>query len=186
MKLYFVNLVDDPVDYQGRNFLHAPHDVGVNLRSDSVPTKCFIPKKQIHIWQGHNKGVAQIRWFPKTAHLLLSGSMDCRVKVSLSSLTWSKNLNNFIHRYGKCTRTAVVSVPTLVIDKLYAMYVSTTPAKSSSLRLTIGTLNYGTPRPDKWYPASLTRRFLIVWKSIRTKTNNIFSWLVWQTRRLYV
>ena len=73
--------VDDPVDYQGRNFLHAPHDVGVNLRSDTPPTKCFIPKKQIHVWEGHNKGVAAIRWFPKTAHLLLSCSMDGKVKV---------------------------------------------------------------------------------------------------------
>ena len=77
----FFFTVDDPVDYQGRNFLHAPHDIGINLRSDTPPTKCFIPKKQIHVWQGHNKGVSAIRWFPKTAHLLLSCSMDSRVKV---------------------------------------------------------------------------------------------------------
>lgn len=73
--------IKDPVDYQGRSFLHAPQDVGVNLRSDSPPERCFLPKAHIHTWQGHTKGIAAIRWFPKTAHLLLSCSMDCRVKL---------------------------------------------------------------------------------------------------------
>ncbi|XP_069705332.1 pre-mRNA-processing factor 17 [Periplaneta americana] len=73
--------IKDAVDYQGRSFLHAPQDVGVNLRSDSPPERCFLPKTQIHTWQGHTKGISTIRWFPKTAHLLLSCSMDCRVKL---------------------------------------------------------------------------------------------------------
>lgn len=73
--------VKDPIDYQGRSFLHAPHDVGTNLRSDTPPDRCFLPKTQIHTWEGHTKGISAIRWFPKTAHLLLSCSMDCRVKV---------------------------------------------------------------------------------------------------------
>lgn len=79
--LFFLFSVKDSVDYQGRSFLHAPHDVGVNLRSDSPPDRCFMPKTQVHTWEGHTKGISQIRWFPKTAHLLLSCSMDCRVKV---------------------------------------------------------------------------------------------------------
>ena len=74
--------VKDSVDYQGRSFLHAPQDVGVNLRSESPPERCFLPKSHIHTWEGHTKGISQIRWFPRTAHLLLSSSMDCRVKVS--------------------------------------------------------------------------------------------------------
>lgn len=69
------------MDYQGRSFLHAPQDVGVNLRSESPPDRCFLPKAQIHNWEGHTKGISQIRWFPRTAHLLLSCGMDCRVKV---------------------------------------------------------------------------------------------------------
>ncbi|KAF4519595.1 hypothetical protein B566_EDAN003762 [Ephemera danica] len=73
--------IKDPVDYQGRSFLHPPHDVGVNLRSDSPPDRCFLPKTHIHTWQGHTKGISNIRWFPRTAHLLLSCSMDCRVKL---------------------------------------------------------------------------------------------------------
>ena len=69
------------MDYQGRSFLHAPQDVGVNLRSDTPPERCFLPKAHIHTWSGHSKGIAAIRWFPKTAHLLLSASMDCRIKL---------------------------------------------------------------------------------------------------------
>lgn len=73
--------IKDTTDYQGRSFLHAPQDVGVNLRSDSPPERCFLPKAQIHTWEGHTKGISQIRWFPRTAHLLLSCSMDNRVKL---------------------------------------------------------------------------------------------------------
>nr|CAI5841974.1 unnamed protein product [Callosobruchus analis] len=73
--------IKDAVDYQGRSFLHPPQDVGVNLKSDTPPDKCFLPKSHIHTWSGHSKGVAAIRWFPKTAHLFLSASMDCRIKL---------------------------------------------------------------------------------------------------------
>lgn len=79
--LLFTSVVKDPLDYQGRSFLHAPHDVGVNLRSRSHPDRCFLPKAHIHTWTGHTKGVSAIRLVPKTAHLLLSGSMDSRVKL---------------------------------------------------------------------------------------------------------
>ncbi|XP_037948988.1 pre-mRNA-processing factor 17 [Teleopsis dalmanni] len=73
--------IKDAYDYQGRSFLHAPHDLDVNLRSHAPPPKCFLPKAHIHTWTGHNKGITSIRWFPQTAHLLLSGSMDSRIKL---------------------------------------------------------------------------------------------------------
>lgn len=73
--------IKDSVDYQGRSFLHPPHDVGVNLKSDTPPDRCFLPKSHIHTWSGHTKGIAAIRWFPRSAHLLLSASMDCRIKL---------------------------------------------------------------------------------------------------------
>ncbi|XP_033225046.1 pre-mRNA-processing factor 17 [Belonocnema kinseyi] len=75
--------IKDSTDYQGRSFLHAPQDVGVNLRSDAPPERCFLPKSHIFTWEGKTpgKGISQIRWFPRTAHLLLSCSMDARVKL---------------------------------------------------------------------------------------------------------
>lgn len=47
--------VKDMYDYQGRSYLHVPQDVGINLRSAEVPDKCYLPKKQIHVWSGHTK-----------------------------------------------------------------------------------------------------------------------------------
>jgi len=73
--------IKDDKDYQGRSFLHVPQDLGINLKSDEPPPKCFIPKRQVHTWTGHNKGVSAIRWFPKSAHLILSGAMDNKVKL---------------------------------------------------------------------------------------------------------
>lgn len=91
--VFLANAVKDPLDYQGRSFLHAPHDVGVNLRSSAHPDKCFLPKSHIHSWTGHTKGISAIRLVPKTAHLLLSGSMDCRVKL------WE------VYKERRCIRT---------------------------------------------------------------------------------
>ncbi|ETN81303.1 WD domain, G-beta repeat protein [Necator americanus] len=68
-------------DYQGRSFLVPPAFTGVNLRADAVPEKCFIPKKQIHVYKGHTKGVNCVQWFPKSAHLFLSCSMDTKIKL---------------------------------------------------------------------------------------------------------
>ncbi|XP_063773198.1 pre-mRNA-processing factor 17 [Pseudophryne corroboree] len=73
--------VKEMYDYQGRSYLHIPQDVDVNLRSTELPEKCYLPKKQIHVWSGHTKGVSAVRLFPLSGHLLLSCSMDCKIKV---------------------------------------------------------------------------------------------------------
>ncbi|XP_055334696.1 pre-mRNA-processing factor 17-like [Paramacrobiotus metropolitanus] len=73
--------IKNAYDYMGRSFLHIPQDVGVNLRSEEAPDKCYIPKNLLHTWAGHNRGVAAIRWFPKSGHLLLSAGMDTKVKL---------------------------------------------------------------------------------------------------------
>lgn len=85
--------IKDAYDYQNRSFLHIPQDVGVNLKDEMPPPKCFIPKRQIHTWAGHTQGVACIKWFPKSAHLLLSGGMDTKVKL------WE------VYKQRRCVRT---------------------------------------------------------------------------------
>lgn len=42
---------------------------------------CFIPKKWLHTWVGHNKGVQRTKFFPKTGHLMLSASHDGTCKI---------------------------------------------------------------------------------------------------------
>jgi pre-mRNA-processing factor 17 len=73
--------ISDSVDYQGRSFLHPPHDVGVSLKPGAHPDRCFLPKAHIHTWTGHTKGISAIRLFPKSSHLLLSCGMDAKIKI---------------------------------------------------------------------------------------------------------
>lgn len=68
-------------DYLGRTYMHVPQDLDVNLLGEPGVKECFVPKKLLHTWTGHTKGVSSIRFFPKSAHLLLSGSMDSKIKV---------------------------------------------------------------------------------------------------------
>merc|ERR1712123_375221 len=79
---------------KSRSYTHIPQDLGVNLKATEPPHKCFIPKRQIHSWSGHTKGVSVIRWFPTSAHLILSGSMDNKVKL------WETETGDVIGRFS--------------------------------------------------------------------------------------
>ena len=66
----------------------------MNLKpSEPGLQETFIPKKCIHTWSGHTKGVSKIQLFPGSGHLILSGSLDTRVKL------WD------VYNEGKCLRT---------------------------------------------------------------------------------
>lgn len=66
-------------DYQGRTYMHIPQDLEINLKKTPGEEECFLPKKNIHTWDGHKKGISALRFFPKSGHLLLSASMDSKV-----------------------------------------------------------------------------------------------------------
>ncbi|XP_044012789.1 pre-mRNA-processing factor 17-like isoform X2 [Aphidius gifuensis] len=85
--------IADPIDNQGRSFLHPPLNIGVNIPIDLPIEHTFLPKRTIHTWEGHLKGVSQIRFFPKTAHLLLSCGNDHTVKL------WE------VYKERRCIRT---------------------------------------------------------------------------------
>jgi pre-mRNA-processing factor 17 len=68
-------------DYLGRSYLHVPTDVNVDLYGRGGDVENFIPKQWIHTWTGHTKAVNNIKWFPGSAHLILSCSTDTKVKL---------------------------------------------------------------------------------------------------------
>lgn len=72
---------EDSADYQGRKWMDPPQYTGTNLREDFVPDRCYPPTKQMHTYKGHTKAINALRWFPKSAHLLLSCAMDSKVKL---------------------------------------------------------------------------------------------------------
>lgn len=73
-------------DYQGRTYMSPPLAEAPHLSSEPGTQECFIPKVCTHTWTGHTQGVSVIRLFPNTSHLLLSGSMDTKIKVGATLL----------------------------------------------------------------------------------------------------
>eukprot|EP00871_Galdieria_phlegrea_P002251 jgi/Galph1/3026/GphlegSOOS_G1654.1 len=63
-------------DYQGRSFITPPAEWKKGKEHE-----CFIPKKALATLTGHTKGVTAVRFFPGYGHLLLSSSMDSKVKL---------------------------------------------------------------------------------------------------------
>ncbi|GBE78419.1 Pre-mRNA-processing factor 17 [Sparassis crispa] len=80
-------------DYQGRTYMSPPLSEAPQLQAEAGSQETFIPKVCIHTWTGHTQGVSVIRLFPDTGHLLLSGSMDTKIKL------WD------VYTHGNCLRT---------------------------------------------------------------------------------
>lgn len=70
----FFHLADSK-DYQGRSWIEPPRD---RVKENDY---CYLPKRWVHTWSGHTKGVNAIRFFPGTGHLLLSAGLDGKVKI---------------------------------------------------------------------------------------------------------
>ena len=73
-------------DYKGRSWMAPPAGLGSVLADggagdDVNHHKCYVPKKCVHRFTGHNKGVHRIRLFPQTGHLILSAGLDGKCKV---------------------------------------------------------------------------------------------------------
>ena len=74
-------------NYAGESWLRPPKD------RKKQNEHCYAPKRCIHTWEGHAKGVQAIRFFPKFGHLILSAGLDSKIKI------WD------VHGSGKCMRT---------------------------------------------------------------------------------
>ena len=69
------------MDYQDCTYMHPPLAEAPHLANAARSEETFIPKVCVHTWMGHTQGVSIIWLFPNTGHLLLSGSMDTKIKV---------------------------------------------------------------------------------------------------------
>ena len=74
-------LAGEAVDWAGRSYLNPPADaVHVDWNAPNAGG-CYVPKKLVHTYSGHRKGVNAIRYFPWSSHLLLSACMDGSVRL---------------------------------------------------------------------------------------------------------
>lgn len=71
-------------DYKGLSWISPPAGLGALVADGQLEIdhhRCFVPKKCVHRFTGHNKGVHRIRLFPQTGHLILSAGLDGKCKV---------------------------------------------------------------------------------------------------------
>ena len=66
----------EELDYQGRTYMSPPSTLHV-----SSDLSCYLPKRLVHTFTGHTKGVNAIRFLPVTGHVLLSASNDKTMKI---------------------------------------------------------------------------------------------------------
>ena len=68
-------------DYLGRTYMHAPLDLGIDLKKEIGSIRNYVPKKLIHTYKSHTKPITSIRFFPNSGHLLLSSAADGKAKI---------------------------------------------------------------------------------------------------------
>ena len=61
------------------NWLSVPPKMSGKFSTDTI--NCQMPRRLIHTWKGHTGGVQCMKFFPKSGHLLLSCSLDSRIKI---------------------------------------------------------------------------------------------------------
>ncbi|EGV61348.1 WD40 repeat-like protein [Yamadazyma tenuis ATCC 10573] len=61
--------------------MNVPQLPKINLMKISGAQECFVPKKVVHKFPGHDSGVSKVEFFPNSGHLLLSCGNDSIVRL---------------------------------------------------------------------------------------------------------
>lgn len=78
-------------DHLGRTYMTPP--TTTTTSETATPPDCHVPRRLVHTYTGHTKGVNCIRFLPRSGHLLLSAAQDQRIKL------WD------VHTSRECLRT---------------------------------------------------------------------------------
>ncbi|XP_038656936.1 pre-mRNA-processing factor 17 [Scyliorhinus canicula] len=117
----------DMYDYQGRSYLHIPQDLGINLRSGQPPEKCYLPKKQMHVWTGHTKVSFKFllaHFYNANCHLSIS--FPNMYKNQIFFLQWDVRSGEIVQEYDR--HLGAVNTITFVDEN--RRFVSTSDDKS--------------------------------------------------------
>lgn len=68
-------------DYLGRTYWNVPNDIDVDLSGEGMLDVSYLPKKLLHTWTDHSKALSRVRLLPNSGHILLSASMDAKMKI---------------------------------------------------------------------------------------------------------
>lgn len=68
-------------DYLGRTYMHVPQDLDIDLQKEPGSIQNYAPKRLIHSYKYHTKPITTLRFIPRTSHLLLSASADCKLAL---------------------------------------------------------------------------------------------------------
>ncbi|AGO12595.1 AaceriAER255Cp [[Ashbya] aceris (nom. inval.)] len=68
-------------DYLGRGVLHPPADVPVDFEKERLSFQCYLPKRILHVYEGHGRGTTTLEFLRNTGHLFLSGGNDGVLKL---------------------------------------------------------------------------------------------------------
>lgn len=146
----------EEVDYQGRAWIEPPKGV----RPDGGDHECYVPKRQIHKWTGHSKGVNSIGFFPGTGHLLLSASLDGKCKVwEVGTTAATRQVKRTYAGHSQGVRQATFSLEGLSFASVsYDKHVMVWDTETGAIKndLAIG----ATPYCATWRPGDPNQVFI--------------------------
>jgi pre-mRNA-processing factor 17 len=69
------------VDFQGKSWVEPDAESRAATVAEAEDRPAYVPRKCIHRFTGHSKGVQDVEFFPDTGHLLLTASLDNTVRI---------------------------------------------------------------------------------------------------------
>lgn len=147
-------------DYKGSSWMAPPSGLAsiVSGATALEPDhhQCFVPKKCVHRFTGHNKGVQRIRLFPKTGHLLLSAGLDGKCKI-WSTTTTNNNNSKQVMRTYEGHRAAVRDVQfnhdgSRFVSASFDRYLRLWDTESGTVLQTFSSNKHAVPYCVQFYP----------------------------------